>query len=99
MLDFILKPKCPRFPDASLRIGKMAGWFYNFCSWLGLRLDGWIGRPFLRLSSRARDVEWARKPMEERMRAFSVVTVGCIGALMLFGDLGSGTVRPAGRIT
>lgn len=98
VLDFILKPECPRFPDASLRVGKMAGWFYNFTAWLGLRL-GLLGRPFLALSSRARSVEWARTPLHQRMMVG--VGVGIVGGLLLFcGGLGgSRTVGPPGRIS
>lgn len=97
MFDF-MKPKCPRFPDASLCIGRMSGWLYSFLAWLGLRL-GWVGRPLLRLASRARDVEWSRRPLEERMKVMCMVaSIGIVGAFIaLGGGMGSRTARPAWR--
>jgi len=98
MLDYFLNPPCPRFPDASLRVGRMARWLYSFCTWLGIRL-GLLGLPLMILSSRAREVEWVRTPVETRMKAMCVVSIAVIGAFALFGAGISGAVRPAGKIT
>lgn len=99
MFDWVMKPKCPRFPDASLAIGKIAGWLYNFLAWFGIRLGLRIGAPLLALSKRARDVEWARKPLEDRFKALCVVGIGVMGVVLLSAFRGlPRTVGPPGKI-
>lgn len=99
MFDFIMKPHCPRFPDASLAIGKMARWLYNFLAWFGMRLGLRIGALLLTLSKRARDVEWARKPLEDRLKAFCAIGISMMG-FVLFSSLRGlpRTVGPPGKI-
>ena len=94
MNDWIFSPKCPRFPDLSVFLGKLGSWLYNFLSWLGIRMR-WVGRPLLALSRRRGKVDWARRTPADRLTAFSVTTMMLVIPLVLNAKLFRGLgVRP-----
>ncbi len=64
--DEFLNPVCPRFPEASLFVGQLASWFYNFAHWAGCK-PRWWGQPLLAVARRRDAVKWARLSYMERV--------------------------------
>lgn len=90
----IMYPEVPRFPRASIAVGKMASWFFNWSVYIALPL-GPLKKPLLALSRRRGKVEWAQKSWVERMMAFSIVgVVGLFFPLLMGLSGGPRTVRP-----
>lgn len=89
--EFFLSPECPCLPALSTFLGRASSWFHGLSWWLGLPLGpakGWL----FALSMRSHRVEWARKPVQERMDCmlWSAVAVG--PALLM----AAATARPSG---
>ncbi len=94
----LTEPVCPAFPDASLFLGELSCWFFNFCAWMRIPLGRTLKRPLHALMGRRDRVAWFRKPAWERAIALGVVSFALIIPLpfaSLWTPMG---VKPPGKL-
>lgn len=82
--DFVLAPKPPLWPRASIAVGRWASVLYTVMSYLGLG-PGPFGRPLLYLSLRSTKAQWAGSPLETRVQAMGLLGAGVLAALYPLG--------------
>jgi hypothetical protein len=83
--DFIMEPKHPLFPRASIAVGRWASVLYNVMRWLGLG-PGPFGRPLLWLSFRRTRAEWAASSLETRVQAMVLLGAAGFAGLISFAS-------------
>ena len=94
----LTEPVCPVFPDASVFLGDLSNWFFNFCAWMRIPLGRTLKRPLHALMGRRNRVAWFRKSVWERTIALGVVSFALIVTLpftSLWKPMG---VKPPGKL-
>lgn len=97
IVEKFVSPRCPKFPDTSIFLGRFASWFYHLCAWMKIPL-GAFRKPLHVLSRRKDEVLWARKPWHERMIGLIGVVGVAVAAYALLRMRPPRGVRPPGGL-